>query len=59
MAWPSCEARKMIWLPSVRRGADQFVALIDADGDDAARHHIAEIFQRVFFTVPLRVAKKI
>ena len=30
------------------RGADQLVPLVDADGDDPARHHIAEIFQRRF-----------
>ena len=32
-----------------QRGADQFVALVNSDGDDAARHHIAEIFQRCLF----------
>ena len=58
MAWPSCEARKTICLPSVSVAADQFVVLLDADGDNAARHHVREIFKLVFFTVPLRVAKK-
>ena len=41
MAMPSCEARKTIWLPSVMLRAHEFVFLIDADGDDAARHHVA------------------
>jgi hypothetical protein len=27
-------------------GGNQFVVLFNADGDDAARHHIAEVFER-------------
>ena len=35
----------MICWPSVRRGGDQFVALLDVDGDNAARHHVREVLE--------------
>ena len=35
----------MICWPSVTRGRDQFVALLDADGVDAVRAHVGEVLE--------------
>jgi hypothetical protein len=37
---------------------DEIVALLDADGDDAALAALAKSSSEVFFTVPCWVAKK-
>ena len=46
MAMPRCVARKTIWVPSVMRGLDQFVVLVDADRNDAAGHDVGEVLER-------------
>jgi hypothetical protein len=41
-----------------QRRADQVVALVQVDGDDAGLARVAELRQRVFLTVPMDVAMK-
>jgi len=36
----------------------QFIVLVDANGDNTAGHHVAEILERRLLTVPFCVVKK-
>ena len=46
MAMPRCVARKTICDAVGDARGDQFVVLVDADGDDAARHDVGEVLER-------------
>ena len=46
MAWPSWRGEEDDLVAVSAAGRHQFVFLLDADGDDAARHHVAEVLQR-------------
>ena len=46
MAMPRCVARKIICVAVGDARGDQFVVLLDADGDNAARHDVGEVLER-------------